>query len=136
MKTSGKRPQKTQGPKPSRAHRVAGLLKAELMELLLRGGVRDKALTDTYITDVAFTDDLRHARVYFRLTRSIVSDKDRENALSALEKASGYLRRELGPRLRLQYMPDLKFFWDDGLDRAARVEAVLAEIRRDEEGEP
>jgi ribosome-binding factor A len=125
---------KTHGPKPSRAHRVAGLLRAELMELLLRGGLRDKSVADAYITNVAFTDDLRHARVYFRLTRSTLGDKDRENALSALEKASGYLRRELGPRLQLQYMPDLKFFWDDGLDRAARVDAVLDEIRRDEEG--
>jgi ribosome-binding factor A len=125
---------KAQGPKPSRAHRVAGLLRAELMELLLRGGLRDKAVADAYITDVAFTDDLRHARVYFRLTRSTLGAKDRENALSAFEKASGYLRRELGPRLQLQYMPDLKFFWDDGLDRAAAVDAVLDEIRRDEEG--
>jgi ribosome-binding factor A len=125
---------KAQGPKPSRAHRVAGLLRAELMELLLRGGLRDKAVADAYITDVAFTDDLRHARVYFRLTRPTLGAKDRENALSALEKASGYLRRELGPRLQLLYMPDLKFFWDDGLDRAAAVDAVLDEIRRDEEG--
>ena len=125
---------KAQGPKPSRAHRVAGLLRAELMELLLRGGLRDKAVADAYITDVAFTDDLRHARVYFRLTRPTLGAKDRENALAALEKAAGYLRRELGPRLQLQYMPDLKFFWDDGLDRAAAVDAVLDEIRRDEEG--
>ena len=55
--------------------------------------------------------------------------------LLALGRAHGYLRRELGPRLQLQYMPDLKFFWDEGFDRAARVDAVLAEIRRDEEGE-
>jgi ribosome-binding factor A len=72
--------------------------------------------------------------VYFRLTRPVVDAKDRENALKALERASGYLRRELGPRLQLQYMPDLKFVWDEGLDRAARVDAVLAEIRRDQEG--
>jgi ribosome-binding factor A len=132
-KARGPKP-KAHGPKPSRAQRVAGLLRAELMELLLRGGLRDKAVADAYVTNVAFTDDLRHARVYFRLTRSTLGAKDRENALLALEKASGYLRRELGPRLQLQYMPDLKFFWDDGLDRAARVEAVLDEIRRDEEG--
>ena len=61
---------KAQGPKPNRAHRVAGLLRAELMELLLRGGLRDKAIADAYVTNVEFTADLRHARVYFRLTRS------------------------------------------------------------------
>ena len=124
----------TQGSKPSRSQRVSGRLKSELMELLLRGALRDPALADIYVTDVAISDDLRHARVYFRLTRSVVGAKDRENAQAGLEKATGYLRRELSPRLRLQYMPELKFFWDETLDQAARVDAVLAEIRRDEEG--
>jgi len=120
------------GPKPSRSQRVAGRLQAELMELLLRGGVRDPAVADLYVTNLTLTADLRHAHVYFRLTRPSVSAKDRENALAALERAHGYLRRELGPRLQLQYMPDLKFFWDEGFDHAARVDAVLDEIRRDE----
>jgi ribosome-binding factor A len=122
------------GAKPNRSQRVAGRLKSELMELVLRGALRDPALADTYVTEVAITDDLRHARIYFRLTRPVVGAKDRENALAGLEKATGYLRRELGPRLRLQYMPELKFFWDETLDHAARVDAVLDEIRRDEEG--
>jgi ribosome-binding factor A len=122
-------------PKPSRAQRVGGLLQAELMELLLRGGLRDPALADVYVTRVELTADLRHARVYFRLTRPTVGAKDQQAALAALAGAHGHLRRELGPRLQLQYMPDLKFFWDAGVDRAARVDAVLAEIRRDEEGE-
>jgi ribosome-binding factor A len=123
------------GTKPNRAQRVSGRMQAELMELVLRGGLRDPAVADVYVTDVALTRDLRHARVYFRLTRPEVGDKDREHALVALEKAAGFIRRELGPRLQLQYMPDFKFFWDEGLDRAARVDAVLDEIRRDEEGE-
>jgi ribosome-binding factor A len=117
--------------KPGRAARVAGRLKSELMELVLRGSLRDPGLHDAYVTDVVLTDDLRHARIYFRLTRPTVSDKDREHALAAIARASGFLRRELGPRLQLQYMPDLKFYWDEGLDRAARVDAVLAEIHTD-----
>lgn len=126
--------------KPSRAQRVAGRLQAELMELVLRGALRDPSLADTYFTQIQLSDDLRHARIYFRLTRPNVGAKDREHALSALDRASGFLRKELGPKLQLQYMPDLKFFWDDGLDRAARVDSILAEIHRDQddqdEGEP
>jgi ribosome-binding factor A len=120
--------------KPSRASRVAGRLQSELMELIVRGALRDPGVSDAYFTRVELTADLRHARVYFRLTRPEVGDKDREYALAALERAGGFIRRELSPRLQLQYMPELKFFWDGGLDRAARVEAMLAEIRRDEEG--
>lgn len=126
--------------KPSRAQRVAGRLQAELMELVLRGALRDPSLADTYFTQIQLSDDLRHARIYFRLTRPNVGAKDREHALSALDRASGFLRKELGPKLQLQYMPDLKFFWDEGLDRAARVDSILAEIHRDQddqdEGEP
>jgi ribosome-binding factor A len=62
------------------------------------------------------------------LTQPEVDAKDRNAACSALERASGYLRRELTPRLQLKYMPDFKFFWDDAFDRGARVDAVLAEI--------
>lgn len=115
--------------KPSRAQRVAGRLQAELMELVLRGALRDPGLADAFFTQIHLSDDLRHARIYFRLTRPSVGAKDREHALHALERASGFLRKELGPRLQLQYMPELKFFWDEGPDRAARVDEVLAELR-------
>jgi ribosome-binding factor A len=122
--------------KTNRAERVAERLKCELMEFLLRGGLREPALAAVYITQVAVTDDLRHARVYFRLTQPEVDDKDRSAAKAALERASGYLRRELGPRLQLKYMPDFTFFWDEGLDRAARVDAIIAEIHREDGEEP
>lgn len=124
--------------KTNRPQRVAERLKTELMEFLLRGGLREPALAHVYITGVAVTDDLRHARIYFRLTQPEVGAKDRNAATLALERASGYLRRELSPRLQLKYMPDFKFFWDDALDRAARVDAVLAELhdQKDPDREP
>ena len=122
-------------PKPKRSDRVAGRLKSELMEFILRGGLRNPKLADAYVTDVAITDDLRHARIYFRLTSAEVDDKQREAALRALRGAGGHIRRELGPRLQLKYMPDLEFFWDDGVDRASRVEAVLDELRRERQGD-
>ncbi|MET0388551.1 MAG: 30S ribosome-binding factor RbfA [Polyangiales bacterium] len=135
---SGKRPERSARAaptaRPGRSHRVGGRLQAELMDLVIRGALRDPGLADTYITRVELTADLRHARIYFRLTRPSLGAKDREYALAALDRAGGFIRKELGPKLQLQYMPDLKFFWDDGLDRAARVEAMLEEIRRDEEG--
>jgi ribosome-binding factor A len=123
------------GQKPKRGDRVAERLKTELMDLLLRGVLRDPGLADLYVTGVKVTDDLRHARIYFRLTRPEVSDKHRDAALVGLSRASGYLRRELGAQLQLKYMPDLQFFWDEGPERLARVDAVLSELRRSEEGD-
>ena len=118
-----------------RADRVAERIRAELMAMILRGGVRDPAVSDVYVTEVVLTDDLRNARVYFRLTRPEVDDKQRDAALRGLSRAGGHLRRELGPKLQLRYMPELQFFWAQGPDRAARVEAVLAELERERAGE-
>jgi ribosome-binding factor A len=111
-----------------RADRVAERIKAELMELLLRGVVRDPEARDACVTAVKVSDDLRHAVVYVRLLRSEVSEAARVAAVAALNRAAGFLRRELAPRLRLKHQPELRFFWDDDLDRAARIEALLSEI--------
>ena len=105
------------------------------MDLILRGGLRNPLLADAYITNVILTDDLRHARIYFRLTRQEVDAKQQEAALRALGGSSGHIRRELGPKLQLKFMPDLVFFWDEGVDRAARVEAVLDELRKQRQGD-
>ena len=114
-----------------RAERVAERIKAELMELLLRGVVRDPSAADCCVTDVKVSDDLAHARVYVRLLRSDVTEREQARAVAALNRAAGFLRRELSPRLELKYQPELRFFWDDGIDRAARIEQLLSDIERE-----
>lgn len=112
--------------KPKRADRVAERLRAELMDMLLRGEVRDPAASAAFVTNVALTDDLQNARVY---VRSVTDGADPDAIVRGLQRAAPYIRRELSPRLQLKYLPQLKFFWDEGVDRAARVEALLDEIR-------
>jgi len=111
-----------------RADRVAERLRSELMELLLRGSVRDPAARDVVISDVRMTDDLSIARVYVRVLEEI--DKDHQDAVvDALGRASGFLRREIGPRLQLRHVPSLEFYWDDVVDSALRIESILDQIR-------
>ena len=114
-----------------RAERVAERIRAELMAQLVRGAVRDPDAADSYVTAVQVSDDLRHARVYVRLLRTEVDARQRERTVEALNRAAGYLRRELAPTLKLKYQPELRFFWDDNVDRAARVETLLSEIERE-----
>jgi ribosome-binding factor A len=114
-----------------RAERVAERIRAELMALLVRGGVRDPSAADAYVTAVQVSDDLRHARVYVRLLRAETTEAEQRAAVAALSRAAGFLRRELAPALRLKYQPELRFFWDDNVDRAARVETLLSEIERE-----
>src|SRR5688500_11411595 len=119
------------GAQAKRSERVGERIRAELMEMISRGAFRDPGLASCYVTEVKLTDDLRHARVYVRSLLTEVSAADRERAIAGLGRAAGYIRRELAPRLKLKYHPELKFFWDDNVDRARRVEELLHEIEKE-----
>jgi len=114
-----------------RSDRVGERIRAELMEMITRGAFRDPGLSSCYVTDVKLSDDLRHARVYVRSLLAEVSAADREKVIEGLGRAAGYIRRELAPRLKLKYHPELKFFWDENVDRARRVEELLHEIEEE-----
>lgn len=113
-----------------RADRVAERIRSELMELLLRGSVRDPAASDVVVSAVRMTDDLSIARVYVRVLDEIDADRQ-EEVVDALGRAGGFLRREVGQRLQLRHVPSLEFYWDDVIDSALRIESILDEIRED-----
>ena len=110
-----------------RADRVAERIRSELMDLLLRGSVRDPAARDVVVSAVRVTDDLSIARVYVRVLEEVGPERQ-EAVVDALTRAGGFLRRELGQRLQLRYVPTLEFYWDDVVDSALRIESILDEI--------
>jgi ribosome-binding factor A len=110
---------------------VAERIRSELMELFLRGMLRDPAAADSCVTAVKMSDDLGIAKVYVRLLRGEVDSAMRAAAIAALTRAAPFLRRELSPRLQLKYLPELRFYWDDEIDRATRIEVLLSEIGRE-----
>jgi len=118
-----------------RADRVSERIRSELMELLLRGSVRDPAARDVVVSAVRMTDDLSIARVYVRVLEEISRERQ-EVVVAALDRASGFLRREVGQRLQLRHVPSLEFYWDDVVDSALRIESILNEIREDPEAGP
>ena len=119
-----------------RAERVADRIRAELADLLVRGAVRDPEAADAYVTAVRVTDDLKQARVWVQLLRPDVDEAARERVVAALNRAAGYLRRELSPRLALKHQPELRFHWDEGGERAARIEELLRDDDRRGEDPP
>lgn len=111
--------------KPSRrSQRVADLVRHELSQLVLTVA-HDPELHHVTITDVRMPPDLKSARVYFS---RLGSEADRGRAVEALERASGYLRREVTRRCRLRYAPELHFFADRSLEQGARIEELLAQV--------
>ncbi|MGI5970134.1 MAG: 30S ribosome-binding factor RbfA [Oscillospiraceae bacterium] len=73
------------------------------------------------ITGVNTTEDLRYARVYV----SALNKDDEKELMKGLRSASGYLRRELGARLRLRYTPELVFCADDSIRHGAHISEIL-----------
>lgn len=104
---------------------------AELSEILIRE-VSDPRMKDLTITGVEVTDDLRLARIYFV---EMGQDACRPETRQALEKAKGFLRRELGKRLELRYVPEVVFFFDPSFAYGSRIERILAGIRTEGEAE-
>lgn len=120
-----------------RAVRVGEQLRADLMQLILRGRLRDPATKGVVVTGIQMSGDLQHARVYLR-TLEEASERKQGRVLAGMDRAAGFLRRELGKSLQLRHTPELKFFWDDAIDRGIRVERILADLaddRTDEESE-
>ena len=112
-----------------RADRVADLVKMEISDLLLKQ-VRDPRIGSMTITGVKVADDLRTARVFFV---ELGKDQCSEEVRAGLAKATGFLRRELGGRLRLRCVPELLFAYDPSFAYGNRIERLLSEIHREEE---
>ncbi|MRR17311.1 MAG: 30S ribosome-binding factor RbfA [Deltaproteobacteria bacterium] len=112
-----------------RADRVGELIMAEMSDILLKV-VKDPRLHSVTITAVKVTDDLRNAKIYF-----VELGKDELNAeiQEGLSKAKGFVRRELGHRLQLRFVPDIHFVHDKSFGYGNRIEKLLAEIATQEE---
>lgn len=75
------------------------------------------------------TNDLSQAKVYL----SVLGDEEqKENSLKALEKANGFLRSELGKRIRLRHIPELIFKFDESIAYGSHIEKLLGEISKND----
>jgi len=109
---------------------MAGTVRKHLGVELARQA-RDPRLGSVYIESVEISPDLGLIRVGVRAL-TLVDDAGRraiERALAAMSKG---LRASLGPVLRMRRMPELRFFYDQGQDHRARIDAVLAEIQEED----
>ncbi len=110
---------------PRRIERLNEQLKRELAVLVLTG-IRDPRVGDVVVTAVRTTADLDLARVAVRLSGS---DDDKRRTLAGLVRATPFLRRSIGRELRIRRVPDLEFVEDLSLERAARIEEILSDVR-------
>ena len=107
----------------TRMERVAERVRIELSTLLIRA-VRDPAVSAVTITHVAMNADLQLARIYY----TVLDGSDRRETARGLRKAKTYLRRAIGQRLQLRQVPELRFVFDETLDRQDRLAKIFTEI--------
>ena len=108
----------------TRPSRVGDQLRAEISDLLARQ-VHDPGIGFLTVTQVTVSPDLQVARVYYT---TLGDEKARRDTARALGRATPFLRRQLGGRLRLKRVPILEFFFDESVERGDRIERILNEI--------
>jgi ribosome-binding factor A len=109
----------------SRASRVGDQIREEIASLLTRE-VQDPGIGFVTITHVKVSPDLQQARVYYT---AIGDDKARKESARALGRATPFLRRQIGQRLRLRRVPELNFFYDEAIEKGDRIEQILLELK-------
>jgi ribosome-binding factor A len=106
-----------------RAERVSDLLRQVLSEILL-SKIHHEGLDDVTVTGVKMSDDLQHARVFYR----VLDLAKREQVAKQLSKVAGLLRKEAGHQLKMKYTPHLLFEYDESLEYGHRIDSLLAKI--------
>ncbi|WP_027338741.1 30S ribosome-binding factor RbfA [Halonatronum saccharophilum] len=112
-----------------RAMRVAESIKKEVSDLLQKD-IKDPRIGFVTVTDVEVSGDLRHAKVFVSILNG-----DKEETMDGLEASTGFIRREIGQRIRLRHTPEIIFRHDNSIETGTRVFKILEDIKRDESDE-
>ncbi len=110
-----------------RPEQVAEVVRQVLAEALTRE-VRDPRVGLVTLTRVEVSGDLSHATV---AVLAPGDDAERARALEGLKSAAGFLRTKVAKALSTRTIPELHFELDRGLEHAARINAMLAELKRE-----
>lgn len=109
------------------AERLAQELKTRIGEILLKE-VRDPRVGFATVTSARLSPDQRYAHVYVSV---LGSPEETKRTLTALNSAAGFIRRQLGSRMRLRHTPELTFEFDASVETGARMEQLLEEVKKE-----
>ncbi|MEJ8302585.1 30S ribosome-binding factor RbfA [Saccharibacillus sacchari] len=111
-----------------RVGRVGEEIKKELSQMI-QSELKDPRIGFVTVTDVEVTGDLSEANVYL----SIFGDEDqKQQSLTGIKKATGFLRTEIGKRIRLRHTPALIFHLDESIAYGSKIESLLGQIKSED----
>ncbi len=92
--------------------------------------MKDRRIGFVTVTGVQMSPDLRHARIFVSL---MGSEKEKEESLATLNHATGWIRHELGQRIRMKFLPEVVFLTDTSQDYGEHIDKLIDEIHEQRE---
>lgn len=113
--------------KQLRIEKLQELIKQEMSKMLLKE-LKDPRIGFVTVTDVEMTGDLREAKIYVSVMGGAEQVK---SSLEGLNSALGFIRREIGQRIRLRFTPEISFALDTSLDYGDHIQKLLLQVEGD-----
>ncbi len=110
-----------------RYDRVSSELRKIVSEII-EMRVKDIKLRGVVVTDLVLSKDLRYAKVF---VSSINQDVNKKTVLKSLDNAKGYIKNIVSDKIRLRYMPEFTFLYDDSANYGFKIDNLLKEIKSD-----
>ena len=112
---------------PDRLKRINEACKEALGEIL-QERIKDPRVGFVTVTRVEVSPDLRQAKVWLSV---LGSEEEVEDSMAAVNKARGFMRKELGRRVRMRYTPELRILLDRGAEVSERVQGILYRLEEE-----
>jgi ribosome-binding factor A len=112
-----------------RVLQVGEQIREHIAMMLIRGELSDPRLKNITINSVRVSPDLQLAKVYYSV---MGNQADRDAVNKGLKQASGFIRRSLGDTLKMRYTPVINFFFDESIERAARISELIENVKRED----
>ncbi|MBU1852546.1 MAG: 30S ribosome-binding factor RbfA [Candidatus Omnitrophica bacterium] len=110
-----------------RSEKVQGQLKREISKIL-QEDLKDPRIGFVTITRIDLTGDLRHAKIYF----SVLGDQaNQESSVEGIQSAQGFIRKLVGDRLKLRYVPELSFIQDKSIEYSIDLEKTFDRLKNE-----
>ena len=109
----------------NRLMRISEEIKKEVSEIILNG-LKDPRISGMIsVTKASVTKDMRYAKIYVSV---LGNAEDKKHILEGLKNASGFIRKEIGQRIKLRYTPEFIFEIDDSIEYGIKISNILKQI--------